>query len=148
MRPHKLSFVALLLAVTLLGGGAAAAQTNKGSARKKRAGSAQARTNKRPASTATSAARTTSAATESVGGAANTGAGGDGAATHEDGVRRITVEQLSDAVKRGAAVIVDVRPPDSYKEGHIAGSLSIPGDQIAARSGELPRGKMIVTYCA
>lgn len=65
-----------------------------------------------------------------------------------DGVRRISPAQLRTAVLSGRAVIVDVRGADSYNAGHIKGARLIPLNEIEARVGELPRNKMIVTYCA
>jgi 3-mercaptopyruvate sulfurtransferase SseA len=65
-----------------------------------------------------------------------------------DGVRRVTIEELRAAQARGEAVIVDVRGPVEYKLGHIAGAISMPLGAVAARGGELPRDKLIVTYCA
>jgi len=65
-----------------------------------------------------------------------------------DGVRRITPAQLRAAVLNGQAVIVDVRGADSYNAGHIKGARLIPLYEIEARAGELPRNKMIVTYCS
>jgi rhodanese-related sulfurtransferase len=51
-------------------------------------------------------------------------------------------------VDKGTAFIVDTRGPDAYAVEHIAGSVNIPETNIAARSGELPRDKMIVAYCS
>ena len=65
-----------------------------------------------------------------------------------DGVRRITPAELQAAMEKGEAVVVDVRGQAAYQRGHIKGALLIPADQIAARAGELPRDKTIVTYCA
>jgi 3-mercaptopyruvate sulfurtransferase SseA len=65
-----------------------------------------------------------------------------------DGVRRITVAELREAVDKGTAVIIDVRSDDQYKTSHIKGALHIPEAEVAARSGELPRDKTIVTYCS
>ena len=65
-----------------------------------------------------------------------------------DGVKRVTTIELRDAVANGTAVIVDVRPADSYRQSHIKGSISIPLEQVATRYTELPRDKMIVTYCS
>jgi 3-mercaptopyruvate sulfurtransferase SseA len=65
-----------------------------------------------------------------------------------DGVRRITVAELREAVDKGTAVIVDVRSAEQYKADHIKGALHIPETEVAARSGELPRDKTIVTYCS
>ena len=65
-----------------------------------------------------------------------------------DGVRRVTPAEARAAVEKGQAVIVDVRGEDSFKAGHVKGALWIPVGDIVARSGELPRGKMIITYCS
>ena len=66
----------------------------------------------------------------------------------DDGVRRISPAQLRAAVLNGRAVIVDVRGADSYNAGHIKGARLIPVNEIEARADELPRNKMIVTYCS
>ena len=65
-----------------------------------------------------------------------------------DGVRRITPAELQAAIAKGEAVVVDVRAQAAYQRGHIKGARLIPAEQIASRAGELPRDKMIVTYCA
>ena len=65
-----------------------------------------------------------------------------------DGVKRVTAVELRDAVAKGTALIVDVRGDDIYRQSHIKGSISIPENQVAARVGELPRDKIIVTYCS
>lgn len=62
-------------------------------------------------------------------------------------VPRISVEDLKDAMKSGSVVVIDVRNEESWEAGHIPGAKHIPIGEIAARSGELPRGRMIVTYC-
>jgi rhodanese-related sulfurtransferase len=46
-----------------------------------------------------------------------------------------------------APVVVDVRGPDEYATGHIAGALNIPLDQLQERLGELPPDRLVVTYC-
>ena len=68
--------------------------------------------------------------------------------TPADGVRRVTVEELRAALEKGTAIVIDVRGADSYKAGHIKGALSIPGNEIASRSKELPKDKLIVAYCS
>jgi hydroxyacylglutathione hydrolase len=65
-----------------------------------------------------------------------------------DGVRRLTPAEARAMVEKGQAIIVDVRGEDSYKAGHIKGALWINLNDIGARSGELPRDKMIITYCS
>ena len=70
------------------------------------------------------------------------------ATPHADGARRVTIEELEKLTKDGKAFIVDVRSPDSYNAGHIPGAKLIPLDEIDKRFKELPREKLIVTYCS
>ena len=65
-----------------------------------------------------------------------------------DGVRRITPSEVHEAVARGEAVVLDVRPESQYKAGHIQGTLWIPDNEISNRFNEVPRDKLIVTYCS
>lgn len=65
-----------------------------------------------------------------------------------DGVRRITTAELRDLLSKGQAVVVDVRNEASYKAGHIKGAKLIPTNEFLSRINELPRDKMIVTYCS
>ncbi len=64
-----------------------------------------------------------------------------------DGARRISPADAHEAFDRGRAVIVDVRSLDSYKSEHVKGALSIPLGELETRLNELPRNKMIITYC-
>ena len=65
-----------------------------------------------------------------------------------DGVRRITIVDARAAVEKGRAIVVDVRNQESYNAGHVKGARSIPLNDIASRVLELPRDKMIITYCS
>jgi phage shock protein E len=50
-------------------------------------------------------------------------------------------------VSQGAR-LVDVRAPDFYARGHIAGAINVPVAQIADRAAELgPPGTPVVLYC-
>ena len=66
--------------------------------------------------------------------------------TPEDGVPRIAPAEAHDAFEKGKAIIVDVRSESSYRVGHIQGALWMP--DVASRTKELPRDKMIITYCS
>lgn len=65
-----------------------------------------------------------------------------------DGVRRVTPAELSADLASGKAIVVDVRSEMAYKEAHIKGARLIPVNEVLAKSGELPRDKLIVTYCS
>ena len=69
-------------------------------------------------------------------------------ATPSDGVRRIAVSELRDALRNNRAVAVDVRGEVEYNLGHIEGARSMPLGLVAQRADELPRDRLIVTYCA
>lgn len=65
-----------------------------------------------------------------------------------DDVQRVTGAELEKLLKQGKAVVVDVRSKTMYDVGHITGAKLIPLGEVAARANELPRDKMIVTYCS
>src|SRR5437870_2646150 len=69
-------------------------------------------------------------------------------AQNSDDVRRITPAEARQALDSGKAIIVDVRDEASYKFGHAKGALWIPVNEIESRTKELPRDKMIITYCS
>jgi 3-mercaptopyruvate sulfurtransferase SseA len=69
-------------------------------------------------------------------------------AVYADGARRVTTQELDTMLKNGQAVIVDVRNQASYDLGHIPGAKLIPAGEIVNHINELPRDKMIVTYCS
>jgi rhodanese-related sulfurtransferase len=48
---------------------------------------------------------------------------------------------------KGDFVVVDVRDPAEFKEGHIPGAINIPSETFAAGSGVLPKEKKIIVYC-
>src|SRR5687767_5785712 len=62
-----------------------------------------------------------------------------------DGVRRITPVELRDLLARNEAVVIDVRTDDAYNVAHIKGARLIPETDVAKRSDELPKNKLIVT---
>jgi hypothetical protein len=64
-----------------------------------------------------------------------------------DGARRIGPAELQKMVEDGRAVVYDTRAKASYDQEHIKGALSMPSNEVAARAGELPKGKTLVFYC-
>jgi hypothetical protein len=66
----------------------------------------------------------------------------------EFNVPSISLEQLKEKLDAGAdIVIVDVRSKEDFDEGHMAGAISIPWEEMEARYTELPGNKEIITYC-
>lgn len=69
-------------------------------------------------------------------------------AAPDDGVARVTQDELQAALKKGSVVLYDVRDKAAYDAGHIKGSKNVPWDEVEKRLAEFPKDKQIVTYCA
>ena len=55
--------------------------------------------------------------------------------------------ELLRRVKSGEVTVLDVRPPEEYRAGHIPGAVSIPLGELKARFKELPKNREVVAYC-
>ncbi|MEU2110144.1 metalloregulator ArsR/SmtB family transcription factor [Streptomyces sp. NPDC019507] len=64
-----------------------------------------------------------------------------------DGAAEVSHEELRARVAAGGVTVLDVRPVEEYRAGHIPGALSIPVAELTDRIGELPEGEEIVVYC-
>lgn len=64
-----------------------------------------------------------------------------------DGLEPVERAELLRRARAGDVVVIDVRPPEEYAAGHIAGALSVPLAELERRLEELPRSKRIVAYC-
>lgn len=58
----------------------------------------------------------------------------------------VTVQQLHEAARAGALVL-DVREPFEYAEGHVEGSVLVPLATVAARAGEFPKDQPVYVFC-
>ena len=65
-----------------------------------------------------------------------------------DNNKDITKEDLEAYIKQGA-IIIDVRSPQEYREGHVDGAISIPDYQIKKETEKQIQNKdeLIVVYC-
>src|SRR2546425_10279320 len=65
-----------------------------------------------------------------------------------EGLEPMSGEELLARLKAGEPlVIVDVRPIEEYRAGHLPGAVSIPLEELEQRLRELPRDRQIVAYC-
>ncbi len=60
--------------------------------------------------------------------------------------KRATREDVHRLVAAGAQ-LVDVMPPEEYRQFHLPGALSIPLRELGRRAGELDRTRTVITYC-
>ena len=64
-----------------------------------------------------------------------------------DHLEPVRMRELFDRLRKEEIVVLDVRPPEEYASGHIAGARSIPIDELDARLGEIPVDAEVVAYC-
>lgn len=53
----------------------------------------------------------------------------------------------ADQMRRDGSLVLDVREPSEWADGHIDGATLIPLGELSARAGELPRDRSIVVVC-
>jgi len=58
-----------------------------------------------------------------------------------------TVEKLQEAIDNGA-VLIDVREPNEFEQGHIAGAVNIPLRTLVANLDQIPQDQPVIAYCA
>lgn len=60
----------------------------------------------------------------------------------------ISPQDLALAIENGQTpLILDVRTPEEFAEGHVPGAILIPYDQLAERLSELGGATEVVLYC-
>jgi phage shock protein E len=59
----------------------------------------------------------------------------------------VSVEQALTMWQNKQVVIVDVRTPVEYQEGHIPSVANIPLDQLESRMNEVPKDKKVLLIC-
>ncbi len=64
-----------------------------------------------------------------------------------EGMEPVDRSDLLKRVKEGAVTVLDVRPVEEYRAGHIPGALSVPLGQLKELFAKLPRDQEIVAYC-
>ena len=65
-----------------------------------------------------------------------------------DGLEPVTCQELARRLEDGEELIVlDVRPVEEHRAGHLPGAVSIPVGELRWRLQELPRNREIVAYC-
>lgn len=62
-------------------------------------------------------------------------------------MKSVKSEELFRLVKNGEVTVLDVRPIEEYRAGHIPGAISIPVRELKERLKELPKDREIVAYC-
>jgi rhodanese-related sulfurtransferase len=64
-----------------------------------------------------------------------------------DALEAVNAAELMERLNDGSVIVLDVRPEEEYRAGHIPGALSVPVDALEAALQTLPRDREIVAYC-
>lgn len=64
-----------------------------------------------------------------------------------DSLETVSRDELVERVARGDVIVLDVRPPEEFVQGHITGAVSVPLSQLEERLRELRKDVDIVAYC-
>jgi rhodanese-related sulfurtransferase len=64
-----------------------------------------------------------------------------------DALEAVDAAELMERLNDGSVIVLDVRPEEEYRAGHIPGALSVPVDALEAALQTLPRDREIVAYC-
>ena len=60
----------------------------------------------------------------------------------------ISVHELKAALDQGAAIVIDVREPVEYVDGHLPGARLVPLAQVPTLVGNLPTDAPVYLVCA
>lgn len=64
-----------------------------------------------------------------------------------DALEPVPAKELLDRAQQGLVTVIDVRPPEEFSQGHIAGALNIPLDKLKQQLKQIPRDREVVAYC-
>ena len=59
----------------------------------------------------------------------------------------VEAAELLERLRQGDVVLLDVRPEEEYRAGHLPGARSVPLATLDAQASQLPRDREIVAYC-
>lgn len=66
---------------------------------------------------------------------------------NQPGLESVDRETLRERVRSGAVTVLDVRPEEEYRAGHIPGALCVPIEKLDQYLQSLPTRQQIVAYC-
>jgi rhodanese-related sulfurtransferase len=67
--------------------------------------------------------------------------------TERGAMEPVEGSELLRRVRKGEVTVLDVRPAEEYRAGHIPGAFSVPVSELKKRFAELPKSREIIAYC-
>lgn len=66
---------------------------------------------------------------------------------NRDALEAVDATKLMERLSDEGMIVLDVRPEEEYRAGHIPGAISVPVDALEAALQTLPKDREIVAYC-
>jgi rhodanese-related sulfurtransferase len=66
---------------------------------------------------------------------------------HRGALEAVQGDELVRRVRSGEVTVLDVRPVEEFRAGHIPGARSVPITELSARLQEIPKDCDVVAYC-
>ena len=66
---------------------------------------------------------------------------------NRDSLEAVDAEELLARLQDESVIILDVRPEEEYRAGHIPSARSVPVERLEAYLEEIPKDREIVAYC-
>jgi rhodanese-related sulfurtransferase/DNA-binding transcriptional ArsR family regulator len=67
--------------------------------------------------------------------------------TVKDDLEPLPAAELLSRARAGLVTVIDVRPEEEYRAGHVSGAINIPLSELEKRLRELDPGKEVIAYC-
>jgi rhodanese-related sulfurtransferase len=67
--------------------------------------------------------------------------------TDRDSLEAVCAEELLAKMREEGTVVLDVRPEEEYRAGHIPGARSVPMEKLEAYMEEIAKDREVVAYC-
>jgi rhodanese-related sulfurtransferase len=67
--------------------------------------------------------------------------------TDRDQLSPLDKRQLLARARKGDVIVLDVRPEDAYRAGHLPFARSVPAHELERKLSSLPKNREIVAYC-
>jgi rhodanese-related sulfurtransferase len=64
-----------------------------------------------------------------------------------DDLAPVTFKELRRLIREHDVTLLDVRPAEEFREGHIPGALSLPMSELKRRLREIPKKREVIAYC-
>lgn len=67
--------------------------------------------------------------------------------TDRESLEALGMEDLLAKMREEGVVVLDVRPEEEYRAGHIPGARSVPVERLEAYLEEVPKDREVIAYC-